>query len=730
MKKITELFLAIFLMALPTILYSEQITTNISAETITVTPKGFLKAEGNVLIENGKNILKADTLIFDQENSEIKLIGVREFYDGHSIRLSAKEAEIDEELSEGIIHATNILLDETIKIEAENVSLKDGEIFGASGISQVTSCEKCEGKTPNWYLTASSAKRDVINSNIVYRNVTVRIKGLTVFYLPYLRMPDPSIDRAVGFLVPETSITSNLATGIKLPYFIPIGSSRDILITPYLSSKTKTLEYRYQQKFRNGDLTLKGAFSSDDLIVNKSRYFSRAFGSLQLGFGLNLNFDAGKVGDNSYLGDYSYSEESDLKTKITLEKMIVEKQQFFEGNLSYNRQRNKGSSLSEYYSLSGSYTKILSQIDLPGNLKLLANVNSAINVNDDNNFSRPPSSTQVGLHYAQENFSNGMHFSSSLFATLNSFVNSADTGETNEEVSVQYGASTLISTPFINARNGVLRTLSPKISLSFNGQDKNIVGDFFIGPEDLSWGNLYSEKKITSLTESEKDFSVSIGADYNVFWQNGSQMEISLATSKIGGLTYVPSLNYGITNKKFNFLGKFSYKTKNSSSLFADGMFSSEGKFLKGDLRGKYIHKKIELDGHYEILDKSIDNRISDDLKTLDLTSHFKFFENFKISKGFRYDVANDQMAKSSLGMAISTRSWDYEVSQEYFKENEEKLSLSAIYDDDCTRFTFSFENRFQELGSSEPVKSLTLRLQLKPFASVFLSQGGDQLTF
>ena len=59
-----------------------------------------------------------------------------------------------------------------------------------------------------------------------------------------------------------------------------------------------------------------------------------------------------------------------------------------------------------------------------------------------------------------------------------------------------------------------------------------------------------------------------------------------------------------------------------------------------------------------------------------------------------------------------------------------EKFSIAAIYDDECTRLTFSFENRYQGIGSSEPVKSLMFRVQLKPFANVVFSQGGDQITF
>ncbi|GIR86450.1 MAG: hypothetical protein CM15mP85_30740 [Rhodobacterales bacterium] len=47
----------------------------------------------------------------------------------------------------------------------------------------------------------------------------------------------------------------------------------------------------------------------------------------------------GKVGDTSYLGDYAYSEESELEAEITLDKTIVGKQQFLEGELSYFREK-------------------------------------------------------------------------------------------------------------------------------------------------------------------------------------------------------------------------------------------------------------------------------------------------------------------------------------------------------------------------------------------------------
>ena len=69
----------------------------------------------------------------------------------------------------------------------------------------------------------------------------------------------------------------------------------------------------------------------------------------------DTNFNVGKVGDLSYLGDYVYLEDSEFNSEISLKKTIVENQQFFDGDLSYQREKEQDNSLNEYYSLSGSY---------------------------------------------------------------------------------------------------------------------------------------------------------------------------------------------------------------------------------------------------------------------------------------------------------------------------------------------------------------------------------------
>ena len=703
--------------------YAQENNLTFSADSVTVKGDDLLYAEGNVIVKYDQIFVKASSLSYDKKSNKLSLDKILEFTDDSGTKLSAENGQIDANFEKGIIEAVRLVLHEQIKIYAKSLTIENGSIDTVEEIWRVTSCEECETKQPRWHFQAASAKRDLENKNIVYRNVSFRVKGIPLLYFPYLRLPDPTVTRARGFLVPEAVLTSNLASGIKVPYFIPMGISSDILITPYFSPKTRTLEYRYRKKFQNGGITLKGAFSDDDLADEHLRYFSKIDGNFLLGYGLNLNFNAGKVGDRFYLGDYVFSDGDDFNSKISLGKTSVGKNQFFEGNLNYQREKQQNSTLNEYYSFSGSYVKNISPSILSGGLKFLANLNSSINVNDDNSITRPPSSAQIGLLYKQKNFVGPIKFSSEFFSNVNSFVNSADVITTKQEFSFQYGILTSISVPQINKGVDLTNFLSPKISLSLNGQENNILGDYFIGADELSWGNIHAGKKITSLSENELDLSVSVGIENRVFWKNGQQIETAIALSKINALSYAPAANLGLTSGKINYLGRFSYKTRNHNILAANAIFSSDSVLLKDDIRGKYTNNNVSLKGQYEFINRDVNSLMSKEATAVNFLLGYTFDGLFQASYGGRFDLYEDKMAETSFQFGLASSHWNYNYNQKYSKEDLEKYSLSAIYDDRCTRLIFSFENRYSQLGPSEPIRILGFRVQLKPFTNLAITQ-------
>ena len=116
LKQLVEFFLISVFLLIPGLSYSEQTETKISADTVTVSPDGKLMASGNVVVKYGQITVKAEALSFNQKINSISIKEISEFYDGKEIKFSADKADLDGELSAGIIFAARILLAEAIKI--------------------------------------------------------------------------------------------------------------------------------------------------------------------------------------------------------------------------------------------------------------------------------------------------------------------------------------------------------------------------------------------------------------------------------------------------------------------------------------------------------------------------------------------------------------------------------------------------------------------------------------
>ena len=96
-------FLATIIFTLiPFLALSEQIDTQISADSITVEKGEILYAEGNVTVKYGNNKIVAKALQFNKKSGELKFTDLQDFNDGVSIQLSAEEAVISSDLTDGI----------------------------------------------------------------------------------------------------------------------------------------------------------------------------------------------------------------------------------------------------------------------------------------------------------------------------------------------------------------------------------------------------------------------------------------------------------------------------------------------------------------------------------------------------------------------------------------------------------------------------------------------------
>ncbi len=293
------------------------------ADSVSVSSDSTLIAAGHVEIFFQGQRLTASSITYDQSADRLVIEGPIRIDDGKGNVFLADQADLSADLTEGLLISARLVLNDRLQMAAAQLVRSDGGNVTALRRVAASSCTICAGNpTPLWEIRAREVVHDASAQQIFFSDATLRFYGLPVLYLPKLRVPDPTLKRATGFLMPRLRSTSALGTGLKLPYFITLGPSRDLTLTPYFTLQgNRTVELRYRQAFTNGDIVVEGSASSDDLGPVNPRGYLQATGSFELGSDYRLSFKGISVSDPAYLVDYGVSDADRLDNQISLNRV-------------------------------------------------------------------------------------------------------------------------------------------------------------------------------------------------------------------------------------------------------------------------------------------------------------------------------------------------------------------------------------------------------------------------
>jgi LPS-assembly protein len=288
------------------------------SDRLEITGNSVLIADGNVEVFFKGRRLKAARILYDQAGDRLEITGpiVLTDDDGKVVIL-ASQADLSADLSEGILTSARLVLNRQLQLAANQITRVAGQGTTLETVA-ASSCKVCKGDpTPLWEIRARRVTHDEVARQLYFDKAQFRVAGVPILYIPRLRMPDPTLDRATGFLMPSMRTTSDLGTGIKLPYFIAIGKSADLTLTPYLTLRgSQTLELRYRQAFKTGQIEVNGAITRDDLTTKGTRGYLFVDGSFTLPLNFGLTIKGQTVTDPAYLLDYGIANLDRLDSRI------------------------------------------------------------------------------------------------------------------------------------------------------------------------------------------------------------------------------------------------------------------------------------------------------------------------------------------------------------------------------------------------------------------------------
>ncbi|MCW8843296.1 MAG: LPS assembly protein LptD, partial [Rhodobacteraceae bacterium] len=288
------------------------------ADKVFMTGADTLVAQGRVEALQGDVRIRATKIVYDGVRNKATVSGPIYLEQGDYVRILADFAELDTGFQNALLKSARIVLDQQLQMATTQLSRVDGR-YNVLHKAKISSCRVCDdGEPPLWQIRAQRVVHDQEEQQIYFDHAQFRVLDIPIFYFPQLRLPDPTLKRASGFLIPKFHQNSELGFGVKVPYFLTLGPHRDLTLTPYIGANTTTLEYRYRQAYRNGAIELEGAISDDSIHPDQPRHYLFGEGAFTLRNDYILSFDVKYASDDAYLLDYDYSDLDRLNSDLTV----------------------------------------------------------------------------------------------------------------------------------------------------------------------------------------------------------------------------------------------------------------------------------------------------------------------------------------------------------------------------------------------------------------------------
>ena len=115
-------------------------------------------------------------------------------------------------------------------------------------------------------MAATAVRRSATVNELNYAIFTpcpvFKVGGVPVFYLPVFAHPDPTVERASGFLVPLVNYDEGRGISYEQPYLVVVSPSEDWLISPQINSRVAPLlNLQWRRRFANGTVVARSGYT-------------------------------------------------------------------------------------------------------------------------------------------------------------------------------------------------------------------------------------------------------------------------------------------------------------------------------------------------------------------------------------------------------------------------------------------------------------------------------------
>lgn len=270
----------------------------------------IVTATGHVQAWQNGHTLYADKVVIDQAHDTATAIGHVVLIEPGGQIVFAKHADLSRGMKNAVLDGVASILAENGRMVA-NGARRYGGVINELSKPVYSTCNLCKNDPtapPLWQIRARSAIEDLQHKVIEYHDAQLQVYGIPVFYLPYISMPDPSVKRQSGLLIPSFGSSTHIGEFFAIPYFWVIGKSQDLTIVPIVATKAgPVLDLKYRQAFNFGKLSV-NVSGGRDRYADPAGFSDAIFsnGIFDLNDTWRAGFSYNHTSTVQYLNDFRY----------------------------------------------------------------------------------------------------------------------------------------------------------------------------------------------------------------------------------------------------------------------------------------------------------------------------------------------------------------------------------------------------------------------------------------
>ena len=659
---------------------------------------GRLIASGNVEVLYEGRVLRAKSIVYDQRADRIEARGLVVTDDQGGVMI-ADSAAMTPDLENGLIESARLLIAGRMQLAAAEARREGG--YDTLYRTVASTCTICAGDpTPTWQIRASRVIRDEAAKRIYFENARFELLGIPVGWLPRASIPEPGVQRADGFLLPTLVSSSQIyGFGFKLPYYGTLGDQADVTVTPFVTtSGARILEGQLRQRFERGGYNIAGSLALDDGLdddENGLRGAVSAQGAFALPRGFIGDFDLNWASDDSYLGQFDYSDADRLTSTAAIHRTRVDEYVSF-GTVAFQAlagSQDVDASTIPFAFPEVTYRRLYTTPALGGGTLGIDGESLGIIREEGQNMFRAGG----GVDWTRDgNLGHGLMAEAIGAIDFDAYRawDARESGDTEDYARTVPTGSVELRWPWLRATETAQHVIEPIVQVAYS----HAFGDTDVPNEDSQLvefddTNLFSLNRFPGLDRLETGLRANLGVSYTR--QDPDGWSLGLTVGRVVRATKSDAQFYegtGLAGKWSDYVAAASLQFDWGLSLVNRSLFDDSFDFVRNEFALVYEGERGSLQAAYVYLEEDDSNPFigpQPETSEIALDARYRFLPNWELRGLWRYDAVANSNLRAGAGIT---------------------------YGNECAEFDLSLQRRYTYTDNLPPSTSVAFGLKLSGF--------------